>query len=53
MGEKHALKALVSKFGQTLKNSLHISKYGGGITPYALILNTLIDSQLEIDINKL
>jgi uncharacterized membrane protein YcgQ (UPF0703/DUF1980 family) len=53
MGEKQALNALVSKYGQTLKNSLHLSKYGGGTTPYALILNTFIDSQLEIDLNKL
>jgi hypothetical protein len=53
IGQKDTLHTSLSKFGQTFENSLHISEYGGGISPYALIINPLIDSQLKRDINKL
>ncbi len=53
IGQKNSLRSYVARFGQYFKDSLHISEYGGGISPYSLIINPLFESQLEIEINKM
>jgi hypothetical protein len=53
IAQKHSLRSYFARFGQSFKDSLHISEYGGGISPYSLVINPLFESQLEIDINKM
>jgi hypothetical protein len=51
--QKHSLRSYVARFGQSFKDSLHITKYGRGISPYSLVISPLFENQLEIDINKM
>jgi hypothetical protein len=53
IGQKYPLRSLVNRFGQYFKDSLHISEYGGGISPYSLVINPLFENQFEKDINKM
>jgi hypothetical protein len=53
IGQKDSLRSLVNEFGQYFKDSLHISEYGGGISPYSLVINPFFERKLEIDINKM
>jgi hypothetical protein len=53
IGMKDYLEAVLAEYGEDIKSSLHISEYGGGITPYVLSLNELIDTQLESHLNNL
>ncbi len=45
------LEAMLAEYGEEFKNSMRI--YGGGVSPYALALNELIDKQLESQLNIL
>jgi hypothetical protein len=52
-GQKFHLEAFKSEYSRIWNESLYISKYGGGISPYFLGLSREIDKQLESHINKL
>jgi hypothetical protein len=53
IGQKDSLRLFAAIFGQSFKDSFHISKYGGGISPYSLVINPFFERKLEIDINKM
>jgi hypothetical protein len=49
-GSKILLESMLAEYGE---NSMHVSKYGGEISPYVLAINKLIDSQLESQLNNM
>lgn len=53
VGQMLFLRQLKSHFNKIYSESLHVSKYGGGISPYFIPLHKRIDSKLEIQLNSL
>jgi hypothetical protein len=52
-GQKFQLEAINSEYSRIRNKSVHVSEYGGGISPYFLSLSLEINKELENHLNKL